>query len=59
MKGKINPTGCAEERLMVEGWANKEIKRWAASGMNHSFRVMVEGFVIEKVVVVGSVQFEI
>ncbi len=28
--------------------------------MNHSFRVnpLVEGFVIEKVVVVGSVQFE-
>jgi hypothetical protein len=39
-------------------WARK---RWAASGMNHSFRVnpLVEGFVIEKVVVVGSVQFEI
>lgn len=36
-----------------------ERKRWAASGMNHSFRVnpLVEGFVIEKVV--GSVQFEI
>ena len=29
--------------------------------MNHSFRVnpLVEGFVIEKVLVVGSVQFEI
>lgn len=29
--------------------------------MNHSFRVnpLVEGFVIEKVVVVGGVQFEI
>lgn len=34
-------------------------QRWAASDMNHSFRVnpLVEGFVIEKVVVV--VQFEI
>ena len=29
MKGKINPGGCTEERLMVEGWANKEMKRWA------------------------------
>ena len=39
-------------------WARK---RWVASGMNHSFRVnpLVEGFVIKKVVVVGSVQFEI
>jgi hypothetical protein len=29
MKGKINPTGCTEERFMVEDWANKEMKRWA------------------------------